>query len=273
MLIDLHTHTTASDGQYSPKELIDKAIGAKIQIFSVTDHDTIQGLAEARKYAELQGLSFVPGIEISSQDVEEIHILGYSIDYNNQELVSACDSFSKARSNRGQLIVDYMKSLNIYIDLNVVKSYAGDGNLGRPHFARYLIEHGVVRSRKEAFDRYLDTEDFKRATDRKKPSPDEAIKLIQGAGGKAVLAHPGIYKMSEVQLDDLIKRLVDIGIDGIECFYSRHSKEQTNKYLGYIRKYDLKTSCGSDFHGEKVKPDISLGMDIDYSYYSSVILI
>ena len=273
MKIDLHTHSTASDGQYTPIELVQKSVLSDISLFAITDHDTVQGLADAEKYAKAQSLLFIPGIEISSQDVEEIHILGYGIDYNNLELVSACDTFSKARSNRGQVIVDYLKSLNIDIDLNVVKSYAGEGSLGRPHFARYLMEHGIVKSRKEAFDKYLDTEDFKKATDRKKPSCLEAIKLIHGAGGKGVLAHPGIYGMSEDLLDNLVKRLVEIGIDGIECFYSKHSKVQTEKYLEYIRKYDLKTSCGSDFHGENVKPDIKIGMIYDFEKYGKNLII
>lgn len=272
MKIDLHTHSTASDGQYSQTALIDKAIEAEIQILSITDHDTVQGLADAEKYARAQSLLFIPGIEISSQDVEEIHILGYGIDYRNMQLVSACDTFFKARSNRGQVIVDYLKSLNIDINLNVVKSYVGGGSLGRPHFARYLMEHGIVKSRKEAFEKYLDTEDFKKATDRKKPSCLESIELIHGAGGRAVLAHPGIYRMSEDLLDNLVERLVEIGIDGIECFYSKHGKVQTEKYLGYIRRYDLKTGCGSDFHGESVKPDISLGIKLNEKYRKMLIV-
>lgn len=273
MLIDLHTHSTASDGQYTPVELIQKAVLCDLELFAITDHDTVQGLSDAEKYAKAQSLSFVPGIEISTQDIEEIHILGYGIDYNNLELLSACDAFSKDRSNRGQVIVDYLKSLNIDIDLKVVKSYVGEGNLGRPHFARYLMEYGIVKSRKEAFDKYLDTEDFKKATDRKKPCCLEAIKLIHGAGGKAVLAHPGIYRMSEDLLDNLVSRLVEIGIDGIECFYSKHSKSQTEKYLEYISRYNLKTSCGSDFHGEKVKPDVGLGMGFDFEQFGAKLIV
>ena len=273
MKIDLHTHSTASDGQYMPIELVQKAISSDIRLFAITDHDTVQGLADAEKYAKAQSLFFVPGIEISTQDVEEIHILGYGIDYNNSELVSACEVFAKARSNRGQVIVDYLKSLNIDVDLNVVKSYAGTGSLGRPHFARYLMEHKIVKSRKEAFDKYLDTKDFKKATDRKKPTCLEAIKLIHRAGGKAVLAHPGIYLMSEASLVNLVERLVEIGIDGIECFYSKHSKLQTEKYLEYIHRYNLKTSCGSDFHGERVKSDIQMGMVYDFEKYGKNLII
>lgn len=273
MKIDLHTHSTASDGQYIPTELVQKAVSSGINFFAITDHDTVQGLSIAEKYAKAQSLSFVPGIEISCQDSEEIHILGYNIDYNNLELASACDTFTTARSNRGHVIVDYFKSLNIDIDLNEVKSYAGEGNLGRPHFARYLMEHGIVKSLKEAFDKYLDTEDFKKATDRKKPNCFEAVKLIHGSGGKAVLAHPGLYHMNEDLLNNLVQRLVEMGIDGIECFYSKHSKMQTEKYLEYIHKYNLKTSCGSDFHGESVKPDIKLGMYYDFEKFRNDLII
>lgn len=273
MKIDLHTHSTASDGQYTPIELVQKAVSCNMKLFAVTDHDTVQGLVDAEKYAKAKSLPYVSGVEISTQDLEEIHILGYGIDCNNKFLLDACATWQNARLNRGEVIKAYLHTKGIDINLDEVKSYAVNRSLGRPHFAQYLQNHGIVQTRKEAFDLYLDTEEFREATDRKKPSTEEAIKLIHGADGKAVLAHPGIYKMSEIQLDDLIKRLVDIGIDGIECFYSKHNIEQTNKYLEYISKYNLKTSCGSDFHGEKVKPDVLFGMDFDYEKYGNRLIV
>jgi len=269
MLIDLHVHTTASDGQYSPAQIVEMSAYEGISVLSVTDHDTINGLKEAAGRAEELKVRFVPGIEISTKDIEEIHILGYDIDQSDCNLKESCDSWRLERTNRGIEIRDYLKQKGIEVDLKEVNSYAENGNLGRPHFARYLIEHGYVKTRRDAFDRYLDTNEFREATDRKKPSCEEAIRLIHGAGGKAVLAHPGIYRMGAEELEDLIFRLAGFGLNGIECFYSKHTTKQTNTYLELMRRFSLKTSCGSDYHGDKVKPDTKLGMLFDRNKYIS----
>ena len=269
MFLDLHTHTTASDGQYSPTQLVDMAKGMNLELLAITDHDTMAGLKEAQERADEVGMHFIPGIEISCQDVEEIHILGYGIEPSNPDLLSACNTWSQARRDRGNLIGDYLSALGIDVDLDIVKSYAGDGNLGRPHFAKYLIENGIVDSRKEAFDLYLDTEEFKKSTDRKKPSPADAIKLIHSAGGKAVLAHPGNYKKADIT--ELVQRLAEVGLNGIECFYSKHDESQIQEYLRLAKKYELRVGCGSDFHGEDVKPDVKLGMELDESFRKDLI--
>ena len=261
MMIDLHTHSTASDGQHSPTELAQLVFQKGIRLWSLTDHDTFDGIAEAGEMAGKLGIPFIPGIEISTQDIEEIHILGYYIDINDPGLKRKCEEFREARLGRGPRIRDYLKTKGIEVNLDTVVGYAQGSVLARPHFARYLVEYGYVSNRKEAFDKYLDTDEFKSATDRRKPAPVETINLIHNAGGMAVLAHPGYYHMSEVELKDMIDRLYDIGLDGIECFYSKHSKEQTQLYLEIARKYGFKVSGGSDFHGEKVKPDIALGID------------
>ena len=262
MLIDLHTHSTASDGQHRPAELVGMAKAAGIQLYALTDHDTVDGLEEAGDTANELGVKWVSGIEISTQDVEEIHILGYGIDHHNERLVAACRKFRSDRNHRGERIRDYLAGIGIEIDLDEVRAGV-QGNLGRPHFAKYLVKHGVVSSTEEAFTWYLDTPAFKTATDRKKPSCGDAIELIHDAGGLAVLAHPGHYRMDREELSDLIGRLVGFGLDGIECFYYRHSEEQTEFCLEQMRRYGLKTGCGSDFHGESVKPGIPFGMEYD----------
>lgn len=272
-MIDLHTHTTASDGQHTPREVVRLAAEKGISLLAVTDHDSTEGVPEARREARKRGIGFVAGIEISTQDMEEIHILGYGIDVSHQGLRNACAKYREARAQRGQRIKDFLTSKGVEIDLDEVRGYAQDGSLGRPHFAQYLQNHGIVATRKEAFDKYLDTKEFREATDREKPAPETAIDLIHQAGGKAVLAHPGIYRMNEDKLRDLIRRLVEAGLDGIECFYSRHSSEQTERYLQYVREYGLKTGCGSDFHGKDVKPDISLGVDFDAERYGGLLVV
>ncbi len=263
MRIDLHTHSTASDGQYTPTELAEMAAAIPLACWALTDHDTVAGIKEASEAAGARGLAFVPGIEISTQDVVEIHILGYGIDAGHAGLVERCREWKSDRDHRGEWIRDYLASIGVAVDLAAVREIAGGGSLGRPHFAAYLQQIGLVSSRKEAFDRYLDTPEFKRHTDRRKPTPEEAIDLIHRADGLAVLAHPGNYRLPEQQLEALVARLRSAGLDGIECCYSRHSRGQTEAYLSLMRKYELRTGCGSDFHGERVKSDIGLGLEYD----------
>lgn len=265
--IDLHLHTTASDGQYRPETVARMCIMNNIDIMAISDHDTLEGIESAKVEAEKGGIRFVPGIEISTQDIEEIHILGYEIDITNEALTSACFKWHRDREDRANRIVDYLATKGIPVEIDCVKQYSNGGNIGRPHFARYLIDHGFVSNREEAFSVFLDTDEFWEATDRIKPSSDEAIKLIHDAGGKAVLAHPGIYSMNEIDLDKLIERLTIAGIDGIECFYSKHNASQTDHYLKLMRYYNLKTSCGSDFHGDRIKPGICMGIEFDYKRY------
>ena len=135
--------------------------------------------------------------------------------------------------------------------------------MGRPHFAEYLQKHGYVRSRQEAFDRYIDTPSFHKATDRVLPSPREAISLIHQVGGKAVLAHPGLLKMGKRWQESLIKDLKVAGLDALEVYYSKHCKAQERCYLSLAKRLGLGISAGSDFHGEKVKPDVKLGMKVE----------
>ena len=262
MYIDLHTHTTASDGQYSPSELVKKAKDMGLERLAVTDHDTVSGLEEAENAANQYDVEFIPGIEISTHMGIEIHILGLGIDYRNPILVQECEAFENSRAKRATKICEYLNRICIPVVLEEVQEYAGDGSIGRPHFAQWLQEHGYVKSRKEAFSRYLNTSRFKAETERTKPSPEEAIKLIHQAGGIAVMAHPGLLKYGKSNQESLICKLKLSGLDGLECFYSKHDKKQEEYYLRLADKYDLKISCGSDFHGEKVKPEITLGMHI-----------
>ena len=271
MLIDLHTHSTASDGQYSPCELAYLVKKKGITNWSLTDHDTVAGLEEAERIAQETYIGFIPGIEISTQDEEEIHILGYGIDYRNYYLKEKCRIFAIERLNRANKICDYLETKGIKVDMDEVKSYAKGDVMGRPHFARYLIAHNIVQERKEAFDLYLDTNEFKAATERKLPTSEEAIDLIHKANGVAFIAHPGLYKMNIDSKRKLVSRLAAYGLDGIECIYSKHSKEETEVYLSWAEKLGLKISVGSDFHGEKVKPDVELGMMINEEKYKGKI--
>lgn len=273
MRLDMHSHSTASDGQYSPSELVKLAYEKNLGIFAITDHDSVNGLEEGRKTAEKLNLRFIPGIEISAQEDEEIHVLGYEIDCNNDQILRCCEEFHNDRLHRGDRICEFLKSKGIDIDMSSIREIAGNGSLGRPHFARYLIDKGYVSERKEAFDKYLDTPEFLEATRRKEPTVTQAIDIIHSAGGKAVLAHPAFIHKEEDEIENMIAGLKEQGLDGIECFYSKHKKNQADFYLDIAYKYDLKTSCGSDFHGENVKADVALGMEFDMEKYGNIFIL
>lgn len=262
MIIDLHTHSTASDGQYTPTELVHLAKEKGIELFALTDHDTVEGIREARIAAQEEQLPFIAGIEISTRKEEEIHMVGLGIDETNPTLTAATQRYMEDRLNRGIVITRYLRSIGVCVDYEEVKAMAGEGSVGRPHFAQYLMEHGYVHSRQEAFDRYINTPSFHKETDRVLPLPEEAIQLIHEAGGKAILAHPGLLKMGKRWQEDLLYQLKAAGLDGIEVYYSKHSKAQIKYYLSLAKKYDLMISAGSDFHGEKVKPDVLIGVKL-----------
>ncbi len=260
MRIDMHIHTTASDGQFTPEEVVEKCRDKRLALMAITDHDTILGIEAGKRHAAELGVRFISGIEISTQDVEEVHILGYGIDPGNEALQKSCGEYARSRSERGDRICDYLKKKRVCIDLQEVKEIAGAGSLGRPHFAEWLVRHGYVRNKQAAFVKYLDTDEFHAETDRKLPIIKEAIDLIHGAGGLAVMAHPGLLKMPASEQEAFIERLAAEGLDGVECYYGKHTGKQTCFYLDIVRRLGLKTSCGSDFHGELVKPGVRLGM-------------
>lgn len=259
-MIDLHTHSNASDGQYSPSELMAIAAENKITAIALTDHDTVAGVNEARAAANRLGLKFFAGIEISAEFPKgTMHILGYNIDINNPELIKACEWSSNQRLERGERIFKFLESKNILLTRESVSKYAAGEALGRPHFARAMIDAGYVGTVSEAFDKYLDTPEFKDAAKRRKLSPEESIKLILNANGIPVLAHPISLKADENTLDDIVKTLISYGLAGMECYHSKHTPEMTDKYIKIAEKNNLFITAGSDFHGEKVKPNTTLG--------------
>lgn len=266
MKLDLHTHSTASDGQYTPSELVEMAKEKELKMYALTDHDTVGGIQEARHKADELGVDFIPGIEISTHKGEEIHMLGLFIDERCSELIKACENYRQRRIGRGERICAFLKEKDIEITKEELKQAAGDASLGRPHFAKILQERGIVKTRQEAFSRYLDTAEFHRKTDGRKPSPEEAIELIHRAGGRAVLAHPGLLKMGKRWQESLIRELKETGLDGIECFYNKHTHMQKKYYRKLAEENGLMISCGSDFHGEKVKPNVEFGMELADEY-------
>ena len=250
---DLHTHSTASDGQYSPAELAELVKKRGIEVWALTDHDNLDGLDEAVSAGEALGLQVIQGVELSSEDYRNLHILGY--DFSAPMLRKWTESLKKGRDDRKYRIRDFLRTKGLDIPLNEVDEEAAGGTIGRPHFAKVMLRRGYVATRKEAFDRYLDTEEFQQIDSGAKPSAQECIERVKAAGGKVSLAHPYQIGLEKESLEELIKRLKGYGLDAIECHYPIHTSEQTMEYLELAKKYELYITGGSDFHGEKNKPE------------------
>lgn len=265
-MIDLHIHSTASDGQYTPAQVVELAQKAGVTTLSLTDHDTTAGLSEAARAARSLGLTFFRGIELDCRYPGiggNFHMLGYEIDPAHPALAECCRDFAQQRRERADRIFTYLADLGMPLDRSAVEEKAA-GVIGRPHFARAMVEAGYVADTREAFDRFLDTEDFQRI-DRPKPHPKEAIDRIRQAGGTAVLAHPVQLKLGDRTLRSLLEELKGYGLAGVECYYSTHTPEQTARYLALAEELGLLVSAGSDFHGEQVKAGIAIGTGKDGS--------
>ena len=259
--IDLHSHTTASDGDHSPERLMAYAFEIGLKAIAVTDHDTTAGVLEATAEAERLGIELIPGIELSAEPngSGQCHILGLYIDVGNANLQSRLDQVVENRNNRNARIVERMqRELGWEIDLAEVEAEAGGEIVARPHFAKVLVRKKLVPNFQTAFDLYLGT-GGKAYISRDRLTPKEAIGLIHGAGGVAILAHPNNLKMNEAETEAEIIRLMDFGLDGIEARYNRHSPAETNRYLTLASRLKLVTAGGSDFHGPTVKKDVQLG--------------
>jgi predicted metal-dependent phosphoesterase TrpH len=246
--VDLHSHTTASDGTLAPRELVALAAHKRVTVLAVTDHDSTEGLAEARAAAAAHpGLTIVPGIEINC-DVEgaEIHVLGYFLDLEAgwfQEFLREQRAERVARVHR---ILEKLAALGMFIDVGDVFALVREGSAGRPHIAQAMVHRGYVRSVREAFDRYLHNGGPATAP-RRKLEPAQAIAVIRKARGVPVLAHPGLANR-----DAMIGPLVGAGLLGIESYYPEHSAAQTQIYLDLCRRHDIVATGGSDFHGPGV---------------------
>lgn len=244
--VDLHTHTTASDGLLTPAELVLLAEKKGLKALAITDHDTVSGLEEAMEEAKGLKVEIIPGIEISTTyRGQNIHLLGYFIDHTSPGLAEDLKELKEGRHRRNEQIIKRLNELGISISLEeVLAKRAGEGNVGRPHIAQVLVEKGVVRSIQEAFDHYLG-ENGKAYVPFPRLSPHEGVKLIVRYGGIPVLAHPGIYGQ-----DSLIEELLAEGLVGIEVYHPDHSPQAIAKYETLAEHYQLIITGGSDYHGE-----------------------
>ncbi|RMD48237.1 MAG: PHP domain-containing protein [Ignavibacteria bacterium] len=251
--VDLHTHTNFSDGHNSPEDLIKLAKSKGINILGIVDHDTVDGLEEAIHYGQKYGVEVIPGIEISTDiDNKEVHLLGYFVDYKSKEFLKYLTFFKKEREFRIKRIITKLNSLGVDISFSDVKKISGNSAMARPHVAFALMEKGVVSDFYAAFRKYL--HDNGPAYERKIHfSPSAAIKLIKDAGGLSFVAHPN--NMDE----NILKALIDSGIDGIEVIHPSHSKYRIKFHRGIADQFGLLKSGGSDFHGGKMEDEKNLG--------------
>ena len=266
-LCDLHTHTTASDGQYAPAQLVKLAKERGLSVLAVTDHDTIAGVDEARRAGETLGIQVIRGVELSAKDYPNCHILGYGFRDGDTELARLCEKFRAGRDERKYKIVDFLREKGVDIDLNEVEELAGGEVIARPHFARAMVKNGYVSTNREAFDRYLDTEEFRQRVKRFKADAKTCVEAVKAAGGKVSLAHPYQMGLPDGELEGLVSRLKVWGLDAVECYYPKYTLEQQQFYLHLADKYELHQTGGSDFHGEQVKPDVELAaLDLELNW-------
>ncbi|HBI56851.1 MAG TPA: phosphatase [Firmicutes bacterium] len=253
-LADLHLHSTASDGLLSPAEIVAHAKVANLEVIALTDHDTTAGLNEALAAGEYHSLRVLPGIELSTDLAkEEIHILGYLLDYRNQELQELLGKIKGSRAERIKEMVSRLRNLGFDLTWQEVTAAAGKkaSSLGRPHVARLMVEKGYASSIKEVFSRWIGS-GCDAYVPRYKLHPAEAIEIIQQAGGLAFLAHPGLLGQ-----ESLIPQLAGWGLDGIEVYHPEHRSAQAKSFLKTAETLGLYVSGGSDCHGS---PDgIKLG--------------
>ena len=256
--IDLHVHSSASDGTLSPSELVLEAKKQGLLAFALTDHDTIDGIAEARTAAKEAGIELIPGVELSTEYKEkEIHMVGLFLDETNPRLLEHLTRFRDNRKNRNLKMYELLQQEGFDITKEALQEMFPDAVLTRAHVARFLLDKGYIKSISEAFEKYIG-DGCRCNVPREKISPQEAIELIHHAGGKAILAHPILYHMSDQRLRELITDCVSCGLEGIEALYSTYQPGDERYIRRLADEYNLKLSGGSDFHGSN-KPQIHLG--------------
>ena len=263
--VDLHIHSTASDGTLTPPEILELAHGLKLGAIAITDHDTLDGSRQAIAAGIPEGLGFLTGVEISAERPRffpgkgSCHILGYRLDLENRALNQTLEKLQSARKNRNPLIIERLKKIGFDLSMEEIEQAAGPkGQIGRPHFAQVMLNKGYVPTFNAAFDSYLAT--GKPAyVDKQRVDFPRAIALIREAGGIPVLAHPVLLGTPGGRLEDsMIHALKEMGMLGIEAYYSGHTTAQREHYLKLASRHGLLVTGGSDFHGE-FKPQTKLG--------------
>ncbi len=242
---EMHSHSTVSDGVFEPKEMAKMMAEAGVELWSLTDHDHTGGCEEAMRWAQKEGVAFVPGIEISADwRGQSIHVLGYGYDLEDRELGEYAATMVEARRERIVKILAKLKEMGVELEMEAVDAVGGGGNLGRPHVAEAMAASGAVSTQQEAFDRYLDRS-APAYVAVSKPSVAECIEMIRRAGGMAVIAHPGHYEGIEGQW----RHWVDAGLQGVEVRHPSHHPGEEEVFLAVAASYGLVRTASQDWHG------------------------
>ncbi len=276
-MIDLHVHTTASDGLYSPTEIVYKAKEKGLKVLAITDHDTVSGIEEAKKAAEMCNITLVPGIELNINATRgEFHLLGLGLKEISPSMRSAIDDLIKNRDNRNLQMIEKMKADGIDISIDDFNAMFPNTVIGRPHFAQMMVAKGIVKNNQQAFDQFL-AQGRRYYVNRVGTNLDEAIVAICESGGVPVLAHPMSLYLSWGKLPEVLQNYYERGIAGLEAFHpgARVTEclrlEELGKKIGYF------ITAGSDFHGEKIRADRKLGYTVgrkkidDKFYYEELL--
>ena len=256
--IDLHTHSTASDGTLSPSELVAEAKRIGLKAIALTDHDTIQGLDEACATGREQGLEVIGGCELSVRyETGSMHILGLWLPLRSARLQAALDNLTALRKVRNETIIENLNRYGVAVTYDELEAISGGGTIGRPHIAQLLVNRGAAVNFQDAFQNWL-RPGCKGYAPKEKLTPRQAIDLLKDEDATVILAHPCTLRLNKEKLEPVVRQLRDWGLDGLEVFYSMHTQAQTNAYEAICEKLDLLPSAGSDFHGAN-KPNIALG--------------
>ena len=269
-LADMHVHSDASDGSFTPREVADLAIEAQLSAMALTDHDTVDGLTEIMEYTADKAIEVIPGVELSAYyKNREVHILGYYMDYTNEGLRRELDAMKKARLERNLKMIDLMQADGLPVTLEKLLHGNPDSVITRAHFARVLVEEGICRDKNQAFAKYIGI-GCKYYLPKANMPAEKAMNIIAEYGKAAYLAHPLLYHFGYAQIEELLDYLKGYGLKGLEAYHSSNNRYESEKLSAIARKHGLKVSGGTDFHGV-VKPNIKIGvgrgtMRIPYSF-------
>lgn len=259
--LDLHTHSRYSDGTSAPAEVVRRAHAKGVELLVLTDHDTVSGFDEARREGDALGLRVLCGVEINTCEHDSLHILGYRIAGEGAVLRGRLAEFRERRHRRILKVIEQLREAKVDISFEDIQGVSKQA-LGRPHVADAMVRKGIVRSRKEAFNRYL-VRGKPGYVSPMGPTPEEAITAIRDAGGWASLAHPG-----DLDDDERLRRLIAAGLRGIETYYPTHSNETVCRLLRLAERHGLQPTAGSDYHGPKTGRDKIGGIEVEPEFFS-----
>lgn len=255
-MLDLHIHTTASDGSLPPTQVVQLARKKGFSLIAVTDHDTMGGVAEALEAGKKYNVDVVPGVEISSGVTLEVHMLGYGMSPDHPVMKAMMEDMRAARVERMERIIENLQKMGVPITVEEVEAVAG-GAIGRPHIAQVLIAHGLVPDVRTAFREYIGV-GAKAYVERRKMTSEQVIANIRAAGGVPVLAHGGLLRISEVELNQWIDSMAKKGLMGLECYHNAHTPQMERLLRAAAERNGLLVTGGSDFHGAS-RPDVEMG--------------